>query len=287
MSVQVRFWGVRGSIPVPGPTTVRYGGNTPCVELRHEGELFICDSGTGIRELGFRLLKEFSGKPLEADVFVTHTHWDHIQGWPFFIPAYNPKSRMRIHSAHGVGAGFEQIFRSQMAHNFFPVEINDMAAKLEFVRVDKPFQVKGIPVQTLFTNHPGVDVAYRFNFPGATIVYLTDHECHRAQGTDADFYAGQDRLVAAFCQDADLLICDAQYDDEDYKMKRGWGHSRWRDAVELAVAAKVKRLALFHHEPTRSDDAIDKTVAQAQGLAQEMKGSFELFAAREGQEILL
>ena len=287
MSVSVRFWGVRGSIAVPGLSTVRYGGNTSCVEIRQGGNVFICDSGTGIRELGFKLHKEFAGRPMEADVFVTHTHWDHIQGWPFFAPAYSAKNRMRIYSAHGVGTGFEAIFRAQMAHNFFPVEINDMAAKQEFVRVDNPFQVNGVPVQILFTNHPGVNVAFRFDFPGAGVVYLSDHESYRALGGERDFFTAKDRQVAEWCNACELLICDSQYDDEDYKTKRGWGHCRWRDAVALAVASKAKRLALFHHEPTRSDDGIDKLVEQSKALAQELGGDVEVFAAREGQELTL
>ena len=283
----MRFWGVRGSIAVPGPSTVRYGGNTSCVEIRQGGNVFICDSGTGIRELGLRLHKEFAGRPMEAEVFVTHTHWDHIQGWPFFLPAYNPKGRMRIYSAHGVGAGFESIFRAQMAHNFFPVEISDMAAKQEFVRVDKAFQVNGVPVRILFTNHPGVDVAFRFDFPEAAVAYLSDHESYQALGGASDFHSAKDRQVAEWCGACALLICDAQYDDDDYKTKRGWGHSRWRDAVALAVAAKVKKLALFHHEPTRGDDALDGIVGQSQALANELGGDVEVFAAREGQELAL
>ncbi|MFA6028710.1 MAG: MBL fold metallo-hydrolase [Elusimicrobiota bacterium] len=285
MSVLVRFWGVRGSIPVPGARTVRYGGNTACVEVRRDGRVLICDSGTGIRELGLLLMKEAQGKPLDLDLFITHTHWDHLQGWPFFVPAYIPKNTVRIHSAQGAGADFKEIFRRQMGQNYFPVELGDMAAKIDFHKVTKPFDAGGVPVKTLYTNHPGVDIAYRFEFPEGSVVYLTDHECHRALGDDRDFFTGQDKLVADFCSGADLLISDAQYDDEDYKTKRGWGHSRWRDAVELAAAAKVRRLALFHFEPLKSDDEIDAVVEKARAHARSLGAGFECFGAREGQEI--
>jgi phosphoribosyl 1,2-cyclic phosphodiesterase len=221
------------------------------------------------------------------DLFITHTHWDHLQGWPFFVPAYLPGNTIRIHSAQSAGTDFEEVFQRQMGKNYFPIEFVDMAAKIEFRKVSGGFDARGVPVKTFFTNHPGVDMAYRFDFPGACVVYLTDHECHRALGDGRDFFSGQDRKVAEFCSGADLLICDAQYGDEDYRSKRGWGHSRWRDTVELAAAAKVRRLALFHLDPDRSDEEIDAIVGSAQDHVRSLGGDFECFAAREGQEIRL
>ena len=287
MSVVARFWGTRGSIPTPGAKTVRYGGNTSCMEVRGGGSVIVCDAGTGLRELGVSLLREFGQKPIDIDMFVTHTHWDHIQGFPFFVPAYQQKNRLRIHSAPGVGADFERIFRGQMGHAYFPVEVDDMPSAMSFISGHGPFEASGAKVRTLFTNHPGVDMAYRFDFPTASVVYLTAHECHAAQGDTRDYFTGQDRTVADFCRGADLVVCDSQYNDEDYKLKRGWGHSRWRDSVALGIAAEVKKLALYHHDPTRSDDDVDEVLAQAKAMVGEAGSKLELFAAAEGQEVSL
>jgi phosphoribosyl 1,2-cyclic phosphodiesterase len=287
MSLRLKFWGVRGSIPVPGPRTLRAGGNTPCVEVRAGGRLIVLDCGSGLRELGLAWMGEFSDCGIEADVFVTHTHWDHIQGWPFFLPAYHPRNRFRIHSAHGVGAGFENVFKHQMGHNYFPVEIADMAARIEFSQMSKPLSLGGGRITHHFTNHPGVDLAYRLDFPGSSVVYLTDHECHRSLGNESDFFTGEDRKIAAFCRGADILVCDAQYGDEDYRSKRGWGHSRWRDTVDLAAASGVRRLALFHHDPGRSDDDLDRVESEAGALARSVAGPLEVCVAREGQEMSL
>lgn len=288
MSEKVRFWGVRGSIPAPGPDTVRYGGNTSCVEVRMGGKVMILDSGTGIRMLGNSLMAEFKNEPIEGHIFIGHTHWDHIQGFPFFVPAYVPRNTFTIYSAHGVGRGFEKIFREQMNQNYFPVETGDMAAKISFEHVNGTFQVGDVKVETTFSNHPGVNLAFRFSHGGKSLVYLTDHENYQAQvqGVD-DFSVKQDRIIENFCRGADLLICDAQYTDEDYKQKRGWGHSRWKDTVALGLGAGVKALALFHHEPLRSDDEIDRIVGDCQSVVKEKGSSMRCFAAREREEIEL
>lgn len=282
----VRFWGVRGSIPAPGPETVRYGGNTSCVEVRVAGQVLILDSGTGIRPLGLSLMSEFKDKPIEGHILIGHTHWDHIQGFPFFMPAYLPRNTFHIYSAHGVARSFDLIFREQMGQNYFPIETGDMAARMEFVHVNGPFKAGAVRVETTFSNHPGVNIAYRFHHGGKSLVYLTDHENFQVQLQRSDeFSAKQDRIVEDFCRGADLLICDAQYGDEDYKMKRGWGHSRWRDTLQLGLAARVKRLALFHHEPVRTDDEIDAVVAECGRIIKAQGSPLECFAARERQEV--
>ncbi|MBI4422111.1 MAG: MBL fold metallo-hydrolase [Elusimicrobia bacterium] len=283
--IRVRFWGTRGSIPSPGPRTQRFGGNTPCVEVRVGDALLICDAGTGIRDLGTTLMKESGGRPVNGDIFVTHTHWDHIQGFPFFMPAYQPGNRFRIHSAHGVARSFEKIFRGLMDPAYFPVALGDMAAKLDFIEVSGPLQYGGVKVESTFSNHPGVNLAYRFEAGGRSVVYLTDHETYQTMHQVTEFAQKQDRLIMDFCRGADLLICDAQYTDDDYRIKKGWGHSRYRDTVALGLAAEVRRLALFHHDPWHDDGVLDKIEGESQSLASKDGAKMECFAAREGQTI--
>lgn len=284
--VRVEFWGTRGSIPSPGPKTLRYGGNTSCVCVRWGDEVLICDAGTGIRPLGFHLAN--SGAPTSGHVFIGHTHWDHIQGFPFFFPAYLPKNKWAIHSAKGVGDSFEAIFRRQMGINYFPVEVGDMAASLDFSQVDgKPFNAGAAKVSTIYTNHPGICVGYRFDLDGRSVVYLTDHETHWTHMGRSDYSDRLDREVADFCRGTDLLICDSQYTDAEYDKKRGWGHSRWSETVALGLAAEVKQLALYHHDPERTDDALDGIVAEAADLVGKSPKHLTIFGAREGQNVVL
>jgi len=283
--MKVRFWGTRGSIPTPGHKTLKYGGNTSCVQIQAGERLLICDSGTGIRELGLSLMGQAKGEPIKGDIFIGHTHWDHIQGFPFFVPAYLPKNRFQIHSVKSVGDSFENIFRRQMGINYFPVEVGDMASQLDFHHVDgTEFEAGPVKVKTMYTNHPGVNTAFRFEFEGSSVIYLTDHESHEAFSQGGDLAKKQDAQVAEFCKGASMLICDSQYNDEEYEIKRGWGHSRWKDTVKLAVQAEVERLALFHHEPVRSDEDLDRVEEEARAHAASLGGKFELFCAKEGEE---
>lgn len=285
----VRFWGTRGSIPAPGKSTLKYGGNTSCVEVRYGDEVFIFDSGTGIRELGLDLMKRAGDSTQRGHIFIGHTHWDHIQGFPFFVPAYVPKNKFTIHSVKSIGDSFETIFRRQMGINYFPVEVGDMASQLEFHHVEsRPFEIGDVKVKTTYTNHPGVNLAYRLDFQGGRgVVYLTDHENHAVFAGDSELARRQDRAIEDFCRGADLLIVDAQYTDEEYEIKKGWGHSRWKDSVDLGVAAEVKNIALFHHEPTRSDEALDAVAEAASQRAKEKGSAASVFCAEESKEMTL
>ena len=287
--LSVRFWGTRGSIPAPGRSTLKYGGNTSCVEVSFGDEVFIFDSGTGIRELGLDLMKRASGAAQKGHVFIGHTHWDHIQGFPFFVPAYIPKNKFTIHSVKSIGESFETIFRRQMGINYFPVEVGDMSSQLEFNHIDtRPFEIGDVKVRTSFTNHPGVNLAYRLDFEGSrSVVYLTDHENHASFSGDSELARRQDKAIEDFCRGTDLLIVDSQYTEEEYEVKKGWGHSRWKDSVALGVAAEVKNLAMFHHDPTRTDDALDAISSGAQKIAKAAGSSANVFCAEESKEHVL
>jgi len=268
--------------------TVRHGGNTSCVELRRKDSLFILDAGTGIRPLGDQLIAVAKGKPIRGNVFITHTHWDHIQGFPFFVPAYMKGNHFLVHGAHGMGHSFEEGFRGLMSSSYFPVDLRDMAAKLDFVEmVGQPYVCETVNIQTTFTNHPGMDVAYRFSAAGRSVTYLTDHETYQMMNQKTDFARAQDEIIENFCRGTDLLICDSQYTDEEYKIKRGWGHSRYQDSVHLALASGAARLALFHHDPSHSDEQLEKMLADSLQIIRDSGKNLDCFMAREGQQIEL
>jgi len=290
----IRFWGVRGSIPTPGPATVRYGGNTACVELRADGELIILDAGTGIRPLGMELMKEFKDQPLSVSLLLTHTHWDHVQGFPFFGPAYNPKNQIRIHGFEGAWASLEGVFAAQMESPYFPIGLKQMPGNIAFKELrELEFSIGKVPAAAAFINHPGVTVGYRFNTSTGSVAYLPDHEsCFRMrslstrQGAvtpeELAFARREDEKTLKFIQGVDVLILDSQYDVEEYRTRVGWGHSCVDDSVELAVRAQAKKLFLFHHDPTHDDDKIDVMAAHAREVAAWHAGKLEVEAAREG-----
>jgi phosphoribosyl 1,2-cyclic phosphodiesterase len=283
--VKVRFWGVRGSIAAPGPRTARYGGNTPCVEIRAGGQLIIVDAGTGIRELGLSLMKAAAGAPIEGSVFIGHTHWDHIQGLPFFTPLYVPTSRFSFYGMHGTTRPFREVMEGQMHSTYFPVQMKDIASKPEFVELGGPVRIGPVKVSYHFLNHPGITVGYRFEHDGKVVSYISDHEPYAKLNRAGEFADKEDALVARFVSGSDLLICEAQYTAAEYLVKRGWGHSTFDDVLDLADKAGAKRVALFHHDPTHDDDAMDGLVDSAIRLVSGRGKSLEVFAAREGQSL--
>ena len=267
----VQFWGVRGSIPSPGQHTVRHGGNTPCVEMRVGGKRLIFDGGTGLRVLGHSLLSQM---PLEAYMFFTHSHWDHIQGFPFFVPAFVKGNCFHIYGAVAFnGSTVEHRLNDQMLHPNFPVPLQIMAADLHFhdIRAGQTIQLDDITVETAPLNHPGEAVGYRVNWRGGAAVFATDTE---------HFPDRLDENVLRLARDADVLIYDATYTDEEYysekSPKKGWGHSTWQEAVKVAKAANVKKLVIFHHDPMHDDEFLE-------GVGEQAKQQFDgAIMAREG-----
>ena len=272
----VHFWGVRGSIACPGPETVRYGGNTSCVEMRVGGERLIFDGGTGLRVLGQSLLSQM---PLEAYMFFTHSHWDHIQGFPFFVPAFVPGNCFHIHGAIAPnGATIKQRLNDQMLHPNFPVPLQVMGSDLRFynLKIGQPIRIGKILVETALLNHPGEAVGYRVNWQGYSAAYITDTE---------HFPDKLDENVLWLARNADVMIYDATYTNEEYyspkSSKVGWGHSTWEEAIKVAKAAQVKKLVIFHHDPLHNDDFLDRVGEQ---VAQHFP---ESLMAREGLSIPL
>ena len=272
----IHFWGVRGSIPCPGAETVRYGGNTPCIEMRVGGQRLIFDGGTGLRVLGQYLLGQM---PITANLLFTHSHWDHIQGFPFFVPAFIPGNRFHIYGAIAPnGSTIEQRLNDQMLHPNFPVPLQIMSAQLEFhdIQIGDVLEFGKVKVNTALLNHPGEAVGYRVSWQGYSAAYVTDTE-HLPDRVDEN--------VLFLARDADVLIYDATYTNEEYNSKKnskvGWGHSTWQEAVKVAKAGNVKRLVIFHHDPLHNDDFLDNVGEQ---VAQHFPNSL---MAREGLSIQL
>jgi len=295
----IRFWGVRGSIPTPGPSTVHYGGNTSCVELRLAGQLVILDAGSGLRELGDQLMKEFPGKSLEVNMLLTHAHWDHIQGFPFFVPGYLPHNRVRVRGFEGARQGLEKTFFLQMESPFFPVGLKQMPGNISFDEQEElEFEIGPVHCRATFTNHPGVTMAYRLEAGGKSVVFAPDHESFTrmrlhsnnvpSEGERvAEYAAAEEARLEDFIRGADLLIMDSQYTEAEYSGKVGWGHSCFEDTVQLALDSGVKRLYLFHHDPRRSDEDLSRIVAEARERAVAAGSPLLIEAAREGAKVLL
>ena len=273
---QIKFWGVRGSIPCPGSETVRYGGNTSCVEMQVGRERLIFDGGTGLRLLGQSLMAE---SPMKAHLFFSHSHWDHIQGFPFFMPAFIRGNTFKIYGVPSPnGATMKQRLDDQMSHPNFPVPLQIMRADLEFYNLEmgETLNYGDVSVETRPLNHPGEAVGYRVNWQGLSAAYITDTE---------HFPDRLDDNVLALAWQADVMIIDATYTDEEYNdpnySKVGWGHSTWQQAVKIAQAAQVKQLVLFHHDPAHNDDFLDRIGEEARKIFP------ETILAREGLSIEL
>jgi phosphoribosyl 1,2-cyclic phosphodiesterase len=282
--MRIKVWGARGSISVTGPDTLFYGGNTTCLELRSaNGDLVLIDAGTGVRQAGKALM--MPGEPRHVRFFFTHSHWDHLFGFPFFEPAYLPEFHLRFCGGVHAQESIRRYLGHQMEAPYFPVDFSNLKARCSF-QCDNPHtpdlgcQLGGLRIERIALNHPNGGFGFRFTEDGRSFVFLTDNELgfeHPGGPSPAAF--------ADFCRGATLLFHDAQYTDVEYEHTRGWGHSTYRDAVGLALAAGVERLGFFHHDPDRTDAQLDKQVAYWQAHLKETGSSIACFAAAEGMVI--
>lgn len=287
--MRVTFWGTRGSIAKAGPTTVRYGGNTSCVEIgSDDGAVIVVDCGTGAHGLGLDLLERHGGTPVSGHILISHTHWDHIQGLPFFAPLFQAGSVWHIYGPSGAEASLSEVLAGQMQYRYFPVAIDQLGSSVDYHDlVEGALDLDGVHVTTHYLNHPALTLGYRFEVDGATVVYASDHEPHEPTlaGGGSVTANRQDDAHAAFAAGADLLIHDAQYLAREYGDRHGWGHSTVEYVVEVAHRADAARLALYHHDPTRTDDQVDDVVRLARAHAESIGYEGEVFAAHEGMQI--
>ena len=267
--VELTFWGVRGSIPTPGPETVRVGGNTSCVELRADGEHIILDAGSGLRPLGRALASEFAERPITLTVLITHTHWDHIQGFPFFVPAYNPRNHLHILGYEGARKDLQATLAGQMESPYFPIALAQMPGNIIIEELKSlSFTIGSITGTACHVNHPGVCVGYRLETSSGSVCYIPDHESGPPMQPESVSRTLEENVIS-FIKDADILILDAQYTGEEYRTHIGWGHGCIDHVVRVAKAGKVKRLYLFHHDPSHDDAFLDTMLARARELAGE------------------
>lgn len=301
--MKVRFWGVRGSIAAPGPTTVQFGGNTSCYEIISKaGTRLILDSGTGIRELGLGLLKNL---PTTAHILISHTHWDHIQGFPFFVPAFIPGNSIHMYGPIQYSKDLATIIRMQMDYEVFPVREAELKSRLHYHNLGEgKIEIDDLTVYTKYTNHPVMTLSYRIEGDGKSVVYTGDTEPYfnvlLTGGRTPDQIDPEDlreiedevriqnQRHVDFCKEADLLIHDAQYTESEYLLnRRGWGHTPIEHAIMVGRRAGVKRLALSHHDPTRPDVQLLDFQARFAALNREISPEMELFFAAEKTEIEL
>ena len=298
-SPRIKFWGTRGSIAVPSAETLCYGGDTTCVELRADGELLVLDAGSGIRPLGIALEREFQDRPLRLSLLVTHAHWDHIQGFPFFKPAYDSKNEIRIFGFDGAGATFREIITEPMKSPFFPITMRELSARMDINKLNEmKFSLGKLDIHAAFVNHPGVCAGYRIFTSAGSVAFVPDHEpyeffVHSARGKQLspqqvrEIAAEQHAGLVQFLRGSDILILDTQYTDEEYTVHIGWGHGSISSAIALALEADVQRLVLFHHDPNHDDAMIDRMLKSARELAMKSGSHLEVTGAQQGTEVFL
>ncbi len=296
--MKIKFWGTRGSIPTPGKNTVRYGGNTPCIELRlTNDELFILDAGSGIRELGEHLIEK--GESIKAYLFFSHPHWDHIQGFPFFKPAFISGNELTLVGGETDKVTLQKMIADQMNKIYFPVQLNELKANLKFRPVqEEEFKISHAQIKTLYVNHPTFAIGYRISHGGKTLVYISDNEpfdkqvAHAIRNVEKIILEKYSRVngdpnqrVFDFVRDADVLIHDATYTPEEYVNRVGWGHSHYLFTLRVAAEGNVKRLILFHHDPSHSDGKVDDILKKCEREVRNRQYKFDCLAAAEGMEV--
>ena len=273
----MRFWGVRGTLPVSGPSSLRFGGETSCVTLEFaKGQFFIFDAGSGIKSLSNYLMAERRGR-LEAKIFISHPHWDHINALPFFVPLYVQGNEFEILGASHGDITVRELISAQMDGIYFPITIKEFGAHVYFRNLkEESITIDNITVKTMLLNHPGYCLGYRVEYKGRSICYITDNELYLES---SEFYNPYYvKRLTKFISDADVLITDTTYTDEEYESKVGWGHSCISKVINLAHDANVKKLYMFHHDPDQDDDAIDAKFETARTLLAELKSKTEVLA---------
>ncbi|MBW2029172.1 MAG: MBL fold metallo-hydrolase [Deltaproteobacteria bacterium] len=281
--MRIRFWGTRGSIPVPGRNTIEFGGNTTCLEITLQtGKRLIIDAGTGIRELGSELKREEG--PTDLYLLITHIHWDHIIGFPFFEPLYDLSTRIRIDGYPTCMKGLRSTFDTRMGDGFFPIKFDDLRAEVQYLdRISKgEVEFEGVTVDRIPLQHPQGGYGFRFREDGKTLVFITDNELR------SDAWTGRTlEEYVEFCTGADILIHDAQYLPSEINQREGWGHSDYEAAFMLAREAGVKKLVLFHHDPSRTDLDVAAIQEACREIAAQKNSYLMIEAARENSELLL
>ncbi|MEN2998471.1 MAG: MBL fold metallo-hydrolase [Brevinematia bacterium] len=292
----IRFWGVRGSIPVPGLTTAVYGGNTSCIEIRNDETIFIIDAGSGIRALGEKIKSSYP--KYEINLLLTHTHWDHIQGLPFFSPIFDYRYKILIYGPSMLGK-LRNMISGQMGYIYFPVKMEDLASYLEFRELEsETFKIGKTTVSTIYLYHPTACLGYSFEYNGKKVVTLFDFEVDipKPQILGGNYFSQMVRIVGKenipseekileFARNADILVIDAQYTKKEYTTKKGWGHSSIPSAINFGIKAMAKKIILFHLDPNRKDEDMMLIEHYIENYFR-MKGiKFKIYVAREGMEI--
>lgn len=292
MTFAVKLWGTRGSIPTPGASTQIYGGNTACVEIRTEDALFICDGGTGLRELGVDLLRRHPDDPIVGHMLFSHPHWDHIQGFPFFEPAYRSENVFHIYGTFQEERHIFELLSGQMRSEYFPVDFTELSARLVPATLAPGGSlIHGVKVRAFHQHHPGGSLAFSLEAGGKKVVYATDAELddllpnREASLRDPDVPRPLPDDLVEFVRGADLLIADGQYTDREYPSRIGWGHPRATTTVDLASAAGVRRLLITHHDPMQSDRDVEEKIRLCRERAERLRPGMRVEGAREGMEL--
>ena len=289
--MRLRFWGTRGSIATPGTGTIRFGGNTSCVEfMTNAGQRIILDCGTGVRVLGGHLMAN-APKPIEALILLSHMHWDHIQGFPFFAPAFIPGNKFTVCAPEGCHSSLPGALAGQMEYTYFPVELGQLGATITYRDLaEGSYEIDGLRVTTQYLNHPAIAIGYKLEVDDVTVLYLCDHEPYSTTLWRSDAQPGRidsilhanDQRHACFMVGADVVIHDAQYTPEEYPAKKNWGHSTYDYVVRVAAAAGVRKLYLTHHDPLHDDAFIDGIEREAREIAKRAGSDMEVCCAFEG-----